>query len=130
MAQPFPFELVSPEKLVMSGEALSVQVPGGEGDFEVLKDHAPVMAGLRPGILTVKTASGAKRFFVDGGFADVNPSGLTVLAHEAVAVEELDAARIAQAIAAAETSLGQAANDHDAFNANQKLAALRQLQAA
>lgn len=130
MSAPFSFELVSPERLIVSGEALSVQVPGSEGDFEVLTNHAPVMASLRPGILTVTMASDTKRFFVDGGFADVNPNGLTVLANNAIAADEMDAAALAQGIEAAEAALASAANDQDAFNANQKLAALRQLQAA
>jgi F-type H+-transporting ATPase subunit epsilon len=128
MSQGFSFELVSPEKLIVSVEAQSVQVPGSEGDFEVLKNHAPVMASLRPGVLTVKNASGStQRYFVDGGFADVNPSGLTVLADQAVAVEELDPACIAKGIEAAEEIVAKAANDQAVFNANQKIAALQRL---
>ncbi len=129
MSAPFPFELVSPEKLVLSESVLSVQVPGAEGDFEVLKDHAPVMASLRPGFLNVRTAGGTKRYFVDGGFADVTPTGLTVLANNAIAIEELNAARATQEIAAAESALAKAANDVDTFNASQKLSALKALQA-
>ena len=127
MTQAFSFELVSPEKLIFSGEALSVLVPGAEGDFEVLANHAPAMSSLRPGVLTVTDSSGKKGYFVDGGFADVNSKGLTVLANEAIAVEDMGAARIAQAIAAAEAAITQAANDHDAFNATQKAAALKSL---
>jgi F-type H+-transporting ATPase subunit epsilon len=131
MPQGFSFELVSPEKLIVAIEALSVQVPGAEGDFEVLKNHAPLMASLRPGMLTVKSASGGtQRYFVDGGFADVNPNGLTVLADQAIAVEELDSARIQAGIEAAEAMVAKAANDHTVFNANQKIAVLRQLQAS
>jgi F-type H+-transporting ATPase subunit epsilon len=126
----FSFELVSPEKLIVAGEALSVQIPGTEGDFEVFANHAPVMSSIRPGILTVKSAAGVQRYFIDGGFADVNPSGLTVLANEAVPVEEFDTARIAKSLEAAEAFAAKAANDHDAFIANQKIAVLKTLQAA
>jgi F-type H+-transporting ATPase subunit epsilon len=130
MSQAFPFELVSPEKLIASGKALSVQVPGSEGDFEVFKNHAPVMASIRPGILTVKNEAGVQRYFIDGGFADVNSSGLIVLANEAIPVEELDAARLAKGIEAAQALAAKATNDQEAFIANQKLVAFKTLQAA
>jgi F-type H+-transporting ATPase subunit epsilon len=84
------FELVSPEKLVFSGEVQQVDVPGAEGDFGVLENHAPVVATLRPGILTVHTAGGAQRIVVLGGFAEVSASGLTVLAEVAETVADMD----------------------------------------
>lgn len=130
MSAPFPFELVSPEKLIVSGDVTSVQIPGSEGDFEVLAFHAPVMSSLRPGVLTVKREGSAQRYFVNGGFADANPQGLTVLADNAIAVEEMDAGKIAQALETAEKAAASAANDQDAFNANAKIAALKELQAA
>ena len=74
------FELVSPEKLVFSGEVNQVDVPGAEGDFGVLEGHAPTVATLRPGILTVHAAGGSQRIVVLGGFAEVSSSGLTILA--------------------------------------------------
>ena len=81
----FHFELVSPDKLMFSGEAESVLVPGSEGDFVVLKDHAPVMASLKPGVIAIEDAAGKhKRIFVRGGFADVSPTGLIVLAETAL----------------------------------------------
>ena len=70
----FHFDLVSPEKLVFSGEVDQVDVPGSEGDFGVLADHAPLVAMLRPGILTI-VGGNARRFVVRGGFAEVNPQG-------------------------------------------------------
>ena len=77
----FHFELVSPDKQMFSGQAESVLVPGSEGDFVVLKDHAPVMASLKPGVIAIEDAAGKhKRIFVRGGFADVSPAGLIVLA--------------------------------------------------
>ena len=75
----FHFELTSPEQLVFSGEVEHVVVPGSEGEFGVLANHAPLIAMLRPGILTILGAN-EKRFVVRGGFAEVNPKGLTVLA--------------------------------------------------
>jgi F-type H+-transporting ATPase subunit epsilon len=84
------FELVSPEKLVFSGEVQQVDLPGAEGDFGVLENHAPVVAMLRPGILTVHTAGGGERIVVLGGFAEVSASGLTVLAEVAESVADMD----------------------------------------
>jgi F-type H+-transporting ATPase subunit epsilon len=86
----FHFELVSPEKLLFSGEVEQVDVPGAEGDFGVLADHAPMVTTLRPGILTVHGAGGAQKIVVLGGFAEVSPEGLTVLADLAEAVERID----------------------------------------
>jgi F-type H+-transporting ATPase subunit epsilon len=74
------FELVSPEKLVFSGDVNQVDLPGAEGDFGVLEGHAPTVTTLRPGIVTVHGAGGSQRIVVLGGFAEVSPSGLTVLA--------------------------------------------------
>ncbi|HEY7232475.1 MAG TPA: F0F1 ATP synthase subunit epsilon [Pseudolabrys sp.] len=86
----FHFELVSPEKLLFSGEVEQVDVPGVEGDFGVLADHAPMVTTLRPGILTVHGPGGAQKIVVLGGFAEVSPQGLTVLADLADAVENID----------------------------------------
>jgi len=88
------FELVSPEKLVFSGDVNQVDVPGAEGDFGVLAGHAPTVATLRPGILTVHTASGQRRIVVLGGLAEVSASGLTVLAELAEDAETIDKAMI------------------------------------
>jgi F-type H+-transporting ATPase subunit epsilon len=84
------FELVSPEKLVFSGDVDQVDVPGTEGDFGVLQGHAPFVTTLRPGILTVHGAGGAQKIVVLGGFAEVSAEGLTVLADLAETVEEID----------------------------------------
>ena len=86
----FSFELVSPTRLVFSGEVEQVDVPGAEGDFGVLAGHAPFVATLRPGVLTIRDAGGAKRLFVRDGFAEVSAKGLTVLAETAVPVEDLN----------------------------------------
>jgi F-type H+-transporting ATPase subunit epsilon len=94
----FKFELVSPEKLLFSGDVTQVDVPGIEGDFGVLAGHAPMVATLRPGILTVHGDGGAKKIVVLGGFAEVSASGLTVVADTADAVETIDPQMIAQRI--------------------------------
>ena len=86
----FHFELVSPEKLVFSGEVEQVDVPGAEGDFGVLAGHAPMVTTLRPGILTVSGAGDDQKIVVLGGFAEVSAEGLTVLADVAEAVEDID----------------------------------------
>jgi F-type H+-transporting ATPase subunit epsilon len=80
----FQFNLVSPEKLLFSGDVDQVDVPGAEGDFGVLAGHAPLMATLRPaGVVTVYVGNRIQRFEVNGGFADVSLQGLTILANEA-----------------------------------------------
>src|SRR5215813_13869938 len=89
----FHFDLVSPEHLVFSGEVEHVVVPGTEGEFGVLAGHAPLIAMLRPGILKILGAD-EQHFMVFGGFAEVNPDGLTVLADRAAPVEEVDPALI------------------------------------
>jgi F-type H+-transporting ATPase subunit epsilon len=99
------FELVSPEKLVFSGEVEQVDVPGAEGDFGVLAGHAPMVATLRPGILTVRGSSGEQKIVVLGGFAEVSAQGLTVLADVAEAVEDIDRTMITSRISELETRI-------------------------
>ncbi|MGI9350141.1 MAG: F0F1 ATP synthase subunit epsilon [Rhizobiaceae bacterium] len=91
MAEPFSFELVSPEALVLSGEASEVVVPGTEGYFTVLANHAPFMSTVKPGVVDVKMADGeTSQIFVRGGFADVSPSGFTLLAEQAVSLADFN----------------------------------------
>src|SRR3977135_957339 len=92
---PFHFDLVSPEKFLFSGLVDQVDVPGSEGDFGVLAGHAPLMTTLRPGLLVVHRENGVLRVVVNGGFAEVNPDGLTVLADLAVPVDDFDPALLA-----------------------------------
>ena len=127
----FRFELVSPEKLLFSGDAESVVVPSAEGEFTMLKDHAPLMASLRPGVVTVEDLAGAKsRLFVRGGFAEVSPKGLTILAEEAIPLAELDTAALDQKIKDAEEDVADAPGDEAKRAATEKLAQLRELRAA
>jgi F-type H+-transporting ATPase subunit epsilon len=101
----FHFDLVSPEKLAFSGEVDQVDVPGIEGDFGVLANHAPVVAVIRPGILTVITGSNQQKIVVLGGIAEVSEKGLTVLADVATSVADLDAAMFAQTVSSMESAL-------------------------
>jgi F-type H+-transporting ATPase subunit epsilon len=126
----FHFDLVSPERLVFSGEVEQVDVPGSEGDFGVLAHHAPLIAMLKPGILTVRSPGEAKRIVVVGGFAEVNEEGLTVLADMAVPVEEFDRASLAGEIKDTEEDLADAADDAARDKAREKLDQLKALDAA
>jgi F-type H+-transporting ATPase subunit epsilon len=101
----FHFDLVSPEKLAFSGEVDQVDIPGIEGDFGVLAGHAPVVAAVRPGILTVTTAGRHEKIIVLGGLAEVSDKGLTVLADVATSLAELDRAQFAETIAEMEEGL-------------------------
>ena len=95
----FHFELVSPEKIAFSGDVDQVDVPGTEGDFGVLADHAPLISLIRPGIMTVYSGGEQIRIVVLGGLAEVGPDGLTVLADVATSIEDLDRAALQKQIA-------------------------------
>jgi len=130
MSDPFKFDLVSPEKLLVSGEVEQVLVPGAEGDMTVLAHHAPVLTTLRPGLLEIGLASGkAQHFFIRGGFAEVNPTGLTVLAETAIDLDEMKAYQLRQAIKDAEEDVADA-TDNVLDRAQTKLDHLRQVEAA
>jgi len=101
----FHFDLVSPEKLAFSGDVDQVDVPGVEGDFGVLAGHAPVVAVIRPGILTVTSGGTQQKIIVLGGLAEMSEKGLTVLADVATSLEELDRARFADQISEMQAKL-------------------------
>jgi F-type H+-transporting ATPase subunit epsilon len=103
----FHFDLVSPEKLAFSGEVDQVDIPGTEGDFGVLAGHAPVVAAVRPGILTVISGTSKQKIIVLGGLAEVSDNGLTVLADTATSIEELDRAKFAATISDMEAKLSE-----------------------
>ncbi|MGA7070030.1 F0F1 ATP synthase subunit epsilon [Bradyrhizobium sp.] len=103
----FHFDLVSPEKMAFSGEVDQVDVPGVEGDFGVLVGHAPVVAAVRPGILTVISGGSKQKIIVLGGLAEVSEKGLTVLADVATSLDELDRAEFAETISEMETKLAE-----------------------
>ena len=110
MAEGTKLEIVSPERLLLSETVKSVTVPGADGYFTVLGDHAPLMTTLKPGFVTVVDNAGISRiYYVRGGFADVSPEGLTILAEEAKPIAEFDRAHIEALIAAGLTAQQAAA---------------------
>ena len=103
----FHFDLVSPEKLAFSGEVDQVDVPGVEGDFGVLAGHAPVVAAVRPGILTITTGGAHHKVIVLGGLAEVSEKGLTVLADVATSMQDIDRSQFADTISEMEEKLAE-----------------------
>ncbi len=109
MADSFNFELVSPERLLVSAEVVSVSIPGADGEMTVMAHHAPVMTTIKPGIVTVGSADGnSEQYVVFGGFADILPEGCTLLAESAIHVNELNKDDLDQRIAAARSELDDA----------------------
>lgn len=114
MADTLTFDLVTPERLLLSEQVEMVIVPGSEGYFGVLPKHAPVISTLRPGVIDVHQGGAVTRqFFVAGGFAEVSATGATVLVEEAWAVKDITRDLIENRKAAAEALAGKAANDDD-----------------
>ncbi|MBC8791621.1 MAG: F0F1 ATP synthase subunit epsilon [Tagaea sp. CACIAM 22H2] len=108
------FELVSPERLVLSEDVDMVVVPGSEGDFGVLAGHSPVVSTLRFGTIDVHDAGAVKdRIFVAGGFAEVTPDGVTVLAEDAARLTEIDKAAVSSEIESLRARLGAATTDDE-----------------
>lgn len=130
MADPFQFELVSPERLLMSEPVDSVVVPGTEGYFTVFKDHAPYMSTLKPGVVDVTRGGDTDRIFVRGGFADVNVGGLTILAEEAIPLADVDAAALAQEVQNAQEDVNDAKDPEVKATAELHLHQLKEVQAA
>ncbi len=126
----FHFDLVSPERLVFAGEVEHVVVPGQEGEFGVLANHPPRTPKLNPGILSILGPGQERRIVVGGGFAEVNATGLTVLAELAMPVEDFDRARLAGEIKDTEEDLADAKDDASRDKAGEKLEQLKALQAA
>ena len=114
MADAVQFELVSPERLVMSAEVGMVVVPGAEGDFGVLPGHAPMISTVRPGVIHVFEGGSVKtRIFVAGGFAEVTTERCTVLAEEALPVDDIDKPAAEQALSDARDGIGAAQSDSE-----------------
>ena len=127
----FHLEIVSPQELVFSGEVEAVVVPGTEGEFTVLKDHAPLISTMKPGIVVIEEAPAKKlRLFVPGGFAEVAPSGLTILADKAIALSDLNAATLDAEVANVEEEIAGAKGDEARRMAVEKRDQLRELRAA
>jgi F-type H+-transporting ATPase subunit epsilon len=125
----FRFDLVSPEQMVFSGEVEHVVVPGTEGEFGVLAGHAPLVAMLKPGVLRI-LGPNEQRIMVVGGFAEVSPDGLTVLADMAMPVEEVDRDVIAGQIKDTEEDLADSKDDAKRDKLRTKLEQLRAVQDA
>jgi F-type H+-transporting ATPase subunit epsilon len=101
----FHFDLVSPEKIAFSGEVEQVDIPGVEGDFGVMAGHAPLVASVRPGIMTVTVGGKHEKIIVLGGLAEISEKGLTVLADTATSMQDLDREVFANQIAEMEEGL-------------------------
>ena len=113
MAEAFQFDLVSPERLLVSEQVESVIIPGTDGEMTVMARHAPVMTTIKPGVVTVRPAAGGEeRFVVFGGFADILPSGCTLLAESAAHVDDIDRAEVARRIEKARQDVEQAPDPH------------------
>ncbi len=114
MADTLTFDLVSPERLLISEEVTMVTVPGSEGDFGVMVGHAPVITTLRPGVVEVEPVSGdKKRIYVRGGFAETTGENLTILAEEAINLADLDRAKLEQRLANAREDVTLARDDEE-----------------
>ena len=130
MADPFQFELVSPERLLMSDEVEEVVVPGSEGYFTVMKGHAPFMSTMRPGVVDVTKGGQMDRIFVRGGFADVSAAGLTILAEQAIPLAEVDPAMLAEEVRNAEEDVADAKDGATKDIAELRLNQLKEVQAS
>ncbi|MGE3364270.1 MAG: F0F1 ATP synthase subunit epsilon [Rhizobiaceae bacterium] len=127
----FKFDLVSPERLLISEEVEAVIIPGAEGEMTVMANHAPVMTTIKPGVVTVKPTGGAdQRFVVFGGFADILPAGCTLLAEEAVEVKDIDREALARRIQDAREDVSDAKDDASKAKAQEFLDHLTTLESA
>jgi len=129
MAEQLHFDLVSPEKRLFAGPVDMVTVPGAEGDFSVLAGHAPFMATIRPGAIAVHSGGSVKRTFIHGGFAEVTPQGLTILAEEAVDIAEVNPERLAADIQSARDAIADAGDEAARRLAEERLEKLQALKA-
>jgi F-type H+-transporting ATPase subunit epsilon len=131
MAESYKFELVSPERLLISEEVEAVVIPGTEGEMTVMANHAPVMSTIQPGVVTVKPVSGAEqRYVVFGGFADILPQTCTLLAESAVAVADIDRDDLTRRIQNAREDVADAKDDQARTKAETYLAQLTTLEGA
>lgn len=115
---PVQFELVSPERLLLSEEVEMVVVPGADGDFGVLPGHSPLISTVRPGVIHIFEGNAVKsRIFVAGGFAEVTGERCTVLAEEAIALEDIDRPTVEQELENATEDIRDAGDDEGAREA-------------
>ncbi len=129
MAETFKFELVSPEKLLLTQDVWQVVVPGTEGDFAVMPGHAPVLSTMRPGMIEIHATADDQgvRYFVAGGFAEASPTELTILAEEAIPEADLNRDNLELAIRNASDDLTDATTDSARTRAQETLDHLNQI---
>ncbi len=128
MADKVAFELVSPDRLLVSEEVDMVVIPGTEGDFGVLYGHQPMISTVRPGILEVQSGgSENRRIFVNGGFAEITGDRCAVMTEEAVPVADLKRADLEQRIKDAEEDIGGARSDLERHLIDLRLTTLREM---
>lgn len=130
MTNKLSFALVSPERELFHGEVDHVVVPGSEGEFGVSPNHAPVMSMIKPGALRVMNDGAERRIFVNGGFADVTPEGLSVLAEEAIDLADIDPVQFEQQLRNAQDDARDAASDAQRETARRALARIEAMKAA
>jgi F-type H+-transporting ATPase subunit epsilon len=130
MADKITFDLVSPERLLLSQQADMVTIPGSEGYMGVIAGHAPLVSTLRPGMIDVLVDGKDTRFFIAGGFAEISATKITVLAEEALPMSEMDLAVIDQRIKDMEEDLIAAKTDTDKHKVGESLDQLRLVRAA
>jgi len=130
MAAKIAFDLVSPERLLLSTEADMVTVPGTEGYMGVMAGHMPLVSTLRAGMIDVQTDGRDDRYFIRGGFAEISPAKITVLAEEAIPMTELDLAVLDQRIADAQDDQIAAKSDAERLKASQMIDDLKLVRAA
>jgi F-type H+-transporting ATPase subunit epsilon len=130
MADKLHFSLVAPERELVNEDVDQVDVPGSEGEFGVLPNHAPVMSIVKPGALRVYNNGAIRKIFVNGGFADVTPAGLTILAEDAVDLADVDVAKLDQDIQDAKEDVNGARDDAHLSPAQLRLHRLEAMKAA
>jgi F-type H+-transporting ATPase subunit epsilon len=130
MADKITFKLVSPERLLLSQAADMVTIPGSEGYMGVMAGHSPVITTLRPGMIDVLVDGKDTRFFIAGGFAEIGPTKITVLAEEALPMSEMDLAVLDQRIKDTEEDLIAAKSDTDKHKIGENLDHLKLVRAA
>jgi len=124
------FEFVSPERVLFSGDVDQVDLPGAEGDMGILADHAPLVTVLRPGIVTIYRGGAREPVVVTGGFAEVGPAGLTILADRAVARADFDLASLSNEIKNTEEEIADATDEAQRDKLARHLAQFKALQDA
>jgi F-type H+-transporting ATPase subunit epsilon len=124
------FEFVSPESVLFSGDVDQVDLPGAEGDMGILAGHAPLVTALRPGVVTIYNGGAREAVVVVGGFAEVSPAGLTILADRAVPRDDYDATVLASEIKDTEEDVADATDQAQRDKLTRRLEQLKTLQAA